>query len=238
MEKPLSDGQNRVKAPLVVRGFEEDGKVQADSPTASKSTFRIAFAVIANEGSKCETTDTKAGFLQGRRIERNVFVKPPREVIEDGIVWKLEKAAYGLDDASRHWYCSVREDLISFDCKQSEIDMALFQWYQDDQLKGIFLIYVDDFLFAGIDQFFGDVIDKITNKYQIGKHQNRSFTYVGLKVEESSSEIMISQNEYISEMKEIVIARTRQAQRQTCQMSPCCCSYDLYATKDSYQFQS
>ena len=110
-------------------------------------------------------------------------------------MWKLEKAAYGLDDASRHWYFSVREDLISFDCKQSEIDRALFRWYQDDQLKGIFLMHVDDFLFAGTDQFFRNVTDKITNKYKIGKRQDRSFTYVGLKVEESSSGIRISQNE-------------------------------------------
>ena len=64
------------------------------------------------------------------------------------------------------------------------------------------------------DQFFRNVIDKITNKYKIGKRQNRSFTYVGLKVEESSSGIRINQNEYISEMKEIPVARTtRQAQR-------------------------
>ena len=38
-EKPLSAGQKGVKAHLVVRGFEEDDKVQADSPTASKSVL-------------------------------------------------------------------------------------------------------------------------------------------------------------------------------------------------------
>ena len=38
-EKPLSDGQKGVKARLVARGFEEDDKVQADSPTAPKSTL-------------------------------------------------------------------------------------------------------------------------------------------------------------------------------------------------------
>ena len=124
--KPLSDEQKGVKAHLVVRGFDEDDKVQVDSPTASKSTLRTAFAVIANDGWKCETIDIKTAFLQGRTIERKVFVKPPREVREDGIVWKLEMAAYGLNDASRHWYFSVREDLISFDYKQSEIDKALF----------------------------------------------------------------------------------------------------------------
>ena len=93
-------------------------------------------------------------------------------------MWKLEKAVYGLDNASRHWYFSVREDLISFDCKQSEIDKALFRWYQDDQLKGIFLMHVDDFLFAGTDQFFRNVTDRITNKYKIGKCQNRLKFYI------------------------------------------------------------
>ena len=62
-------------------------------------------------------------------------------------------------------------------------------------------MHVDDFLIQKTDQFFKDVTDKITNKYKIGKRQNRSFTYVGLKVEESSSGIRISWNEYISEMK-------------------------------------
>ena len=61
--KTLSDGQKGVKACLIVRGFVEDDKVQADSPTTSKSTLRIAFAVIANEGWKCETIDIKAAFL-------------------------------------------------------------------------------------------------------------------------------------------------------------------------------
>ena len=70
-----------------------------------------------NKGWKCETNDIKAAFLKGRRIERDVLVRPRREVKEDDIVWKLEKAAYRLDDALRHWYFSVRVDLMSFDCK-------------------------------------------------------------------------------------------------------------------------
>ena len=72
---------------------------------------------------------------------------------------------------------------------------------------------MDDFLFAGTDQFFRDVIDKITNKYKIGKRQNRSITYVEIKVEESGSGMRISQNEYISETKEIPIASKIQVQR-------------------------
>ena len=113
-------------------------------------------------------------------------------------MWKLEKAAYGLGDALRHWYFSVRDHLISFDCKQSEIDKALFRWYQDDQLKGIFLMHVDYFMFAGTDQCFRNVIDKITNKYKIGKLKNRSLRmldqrWMNLAVELGSVRINIFQ---------------------------------------------
>lgn len=74
-------------------------------------------------------------------------------------------------------------------------------------------MHVDDFLLAGTDEFFRNVIDKITKKYKIGKRQNGSFMYVGLKVENTHDGIRVNQNEYISEMKEILITKARQSQR-------------------------
>ena len=47
-ERELSDGLNRVKARLVIRGFEVDEKGPVDSPTASKSLMKVFFAVCAN----------------------------------------------------------------------------------------------------------------------------------------------------------------------------------------------
>ena len=99
-EKVMPDGQKCVKARLVIRGFEEEDKGPVDSPTASKCSMRIFFAVSANNKWNCETIDIKAAFLQGKNIERDIYIKPPKEIKKDGIIWKLNKVAYGLCDAS------------------------------------------------------------------------------------------------------------------------------------------
>ena len=100
--KKITENEETVKARLVVRGFEEEDKIQSDSPTAAKSTLRLAMAIAASKGWSSETIDIKAAFLQGKQIEREIFVMPPKEIKEDGIIWKLNKTAYGLEDASRN----------------------------------------------------------------------------------------------------------------------------------------
>ena len=214
-EKTLPGGQKGVKARLVVRGFEEEEKVQSDSPTASKSTLRMVMAVIASEKWKCESIDIKAAFLQGKKIEREVYLHPPAEVKEDGIIWRLDKAAYGLGDASRNWYFSVRDELVRLGCKQSELDKALFRWYNNGNLEGIFVMHVDDFLFAGTQTFNKDVIDPIVSKYQVGRRQIDSFRYVGLQVSQNESGITVNQDEYGSELEEITITPKRKSDRSS-----------------------
>ena len=89
---------------LVVRGFEKENKVQNNSPTVTKSSLRVFFAITSNYKCKCETVDDKAAFLQGKRIERDVFVMPRFEAKKGSVIWKLEKVVCGLGDASRNWY--------------------------------------------------------------------------------------------------------------------------------------
>ena len=168
------------KARLVVRGFEEENSVQSDSPTASKATIRMVMAIAASKNWKCETIDTKAAFLQGKQLERNIFVMPPKEVRDDGVIWKLNKAAYGLVDASRNWFFSVKEDLLKLKCIQSELDKALFRLFRNGQLEGIFAMHVDDFLFAGSEEFNRTVIDPIADKYKVGRRLADHFKYVGI----------------------------------------------------------
>ena len=152
-------------------------------------------AIAANEGWTCETIDIKATFLQGKKLE--------------GVIRKLEKAAYGLDDASRNWYFSVRDELLKLKCKQSSLDKAVFQWTNHGKLEGIFVMHVDDFLYAGTKEFKRHVIDKIIQKYKVGRQINGSFRYVGLKIAQAKDNITIDQSEYIAEMEEIPVSPER-----------------------------
>ena len=101
-----------------------------------------------------ESVDIKAAFLQGRNISREIYVRPPREFAESGIIWKLKKVVYGLNDAARNWYISVTEELLKHGCKQSILDAALFRSYdKNGKLIGLLLMHVDDFLFSGTSEY-------------------------------------------------------------------------------------
>ena len=99
---------------------------------------------------------------------------------------------------------SLVKELISFGCKQSELDKASFRYYnQSGSLQGIVLIHVDDIMCAGGKEFESKVVQGIINKFKVGKHQRRSFKYVGIEVDHQAEGIRISQRQYIDEMCEI-----------------------------------
>ena len=67
----------------------------------------------------------KTAFLQGKLIERTVYVRPPKEA-QTNKVWKLRKCVYGLADASRYWYLKLREELIKLGATPAQLDQRIF----------------------------------------------------------------------------------------------------------------
>ena len=101
-EKEKHDGQKqKCKARLVARGFQESLKPQSDSPTASKESFKLLMAILANFGFKLASVDIRAAFLQSKILDRDVYIELPSDVKKPGVLWKLKKPLYGLDDSSR-----------------------------------------------------------------------------------------------------------------------------------------
>ena len=86
---------------MVARGFQEALKPQSDSPTAGKESFKLLMALLANFHFKLVLVDIRAAFLQSKVLDRDIFVEPPTDIKKQGIIWKLKKPLYGLDDASR-----------------------------------------------------------------------------------------------------------------------------------------
>ena len=91
MTEKVVDGLIVLKARLVARGFEEQDEIQADSPTARNETLRIFLAITSSLSWQCKTPDIKAAFLQGQEINREVYLKPPKEADAVGCVWRLKK---------------------------------------------------------------------------------------------------------------------------------------------------
>ena len=101
-QKEERDGmKSKIKSRLVVRGFQEDEEPRSDSPTLSKEAFKVMIAIAANENFTIRAMDVTNAFLQGKPLEREVFVEPPKDLKKPGVIWKLKKTVYGLYDGNR-----------------------------------------------------------------------------------------------------------------------------------------
>ena len=191
-------GDGLVKARLVARGFEEMLEDKKDAPTADKSSIRMFLTLSACNQWEIETIDIKSAFLQSHDLERDVFLKPPKIVRRPGVLWKIHKPIYGLDDAAKLWYNTVKEELISSGCKMLVLDHSVFAFYCENTQKliGLLLVHVDDFLFGGTAKFKKAIIQKILDKYQISKQSSQSFVYLGWNVVQDEEGISMDQREY------------------------------------------
>ena len=119
--------RTEVRARYVARGFEDDSTVQSDSPTFGKDALRIFLAVIASKNWTVKSTDIKSAFLQGKPIDRDIYLIPPKEAdTQAGNTWKLKRCLYGLNDAARQFYHIVTECLTSLGCEKSSIDPTFY----------------------------------------------------------------------------------------------------------------
>jgi len=157
--------------------------------------------------------DVASAFLQGNLMERELYLRPPKEVCPSNKIWRLKRCIYGLSDAPREWYNKVVEELVKLKGVRSLIDPAMFMWYNPaDELIGHLSCHVDDFQFTGTDQWKKDVIDVIKNKFNISAEHIGSFRYLGLDVKQTRSGITVDQKHYVETIEEIVLSSNRRKQ--------------------------
>ena len=196
-EKP--DG--RIKARFVTKGFQEEFSPPSDSPTSSRETVKIFLAIAANEGWQVECSDVSSAFLQSDNIDRDIFIQPPIERSKPGIVWKLVKPCYGLDDASRKWFISLKTTLINLGMTQSKRESCLFFYHKAGKFEGFVVFHVDDVLSAGSDDFKDSVMKPLREKYNFGKVERDSFVYTGLNIKQDEDmNITVDQTDFVEKL--------------------------------------
>ena len=80
------------------------------------------------------------------------------------------------------------------------LDNALF-FMRNTSLDGVFVVHVDDFIFAGNDLFHEMVVQAIIKSFQIGQVQENVFKYLGLNVTQCEGAIAIDQIEYVNSIE-------------------------------------
>lgn len=208
-------GENKdVRARLVARGFEEDLDVPIDSPTVNRCTMRMMLAVSVAKNWTVKATDIKSAFLQGSVLQRDVYLKPPKEAnVEDGVVWKLKRCLYGLNDAARKFYDSIVEELQQLGCKKSYYDPSLFSKVDNNVCSGILVSHIDDFLHAGDAAFDDSISKKLCRRFLSGKNVEADFKYTGYQIKQTQAGIILDQNEYVEGITVSALSAQRAMQK-------------------------
>ena len=194
-------GQRICKARLVARGFEEEGdNLKTDSPTCASEGMKVVLTLIMKEGWNVKTLDVKTAYLQGKKMERTCYLKPPKEAMTSE-VWKLNKVVYGLKDAARAWYDSLVGFLEELKGIRSQLDPTIFYWKEEGCLIGVLCTHVDDFIYGGNSQFEGSVMKILRTRLEIGLEQEKKFKYIGIEVEANHDTVSLSQAGYVQKMK-------------------------------------
>ena len=207
--RKIKGGKVVYKARLVARGFEEDSKfLRTDSPTCSKESLRLTLAIISCHSWKLHSLDVRSAFLQGTSLERNVFIKPPKEA-RSKFLWKMLKCPYGLADAGRLWYMKLKTELLKTGMILCKYDQALFTWFIDGKLSGVLAVHVDDILFGGEDTFYIQVISKLKSTFAVGLEEDTNLKYLGLQISQTKLGISVSTNCYANSLKSITVPENK-----------------------------
>ncbi len=142
-----------------------------------------------------------SAFLQGNQLDRDVYIKPPREANLPGKLWKLNKCLYGLKDASRQWYFKVLGKLNELGFQKSFCDKGVFFLIKDNKLIGFVALHVDDFLHAGSDHFNKVIMVKVLSIFKVGKSESGDFLYTGIRIRQDANHIKVDQEKYIKNVQ-------------------------------------
>ena len=199
----IKDGEVICKARLVARGFEEELEGwEKDAPTCNAETLKFCLSIINQKGWMCCTVDIKTAYLQGDKIQREVYVKPPAE-IENGVLWRLNKTVYGLQDAAKAWYKKVVSVVNELGGKKSKLEQNIFYWKdRNGDLVGILCVHVDDFCYGGSKNFQESVIEKMKNILKVGEQGREEFKYIGVNIKQGGKRIILEQKNYIENIQE------------------------------------
>ena len=92
----------------------------------------------------------------------------------------LQKALYGLKNSAKAWFDTYSEWLTSLGYKKSDYDECVWEYKNGDK-KIYIIVYVDDCLVIGDDDYINDFMKEIQKKYKI-RDLGEAGTFLGMEI--------------------------------------------------------
>nr|GEZ01937.1 ribonuclease H-like domain, reverse transcriptase, RNA-dependent DNA polymerase [Tanacetum cinerariifolium] len=188
------------KARLVAKGYIQEHGIDFEkvfAPVARMETIRLLLTIAANNKWKVHHLDVKSAFLHGD-LKKEVYVTQPEGSVEkqdQGKVYRLIKALYGLRQAPRAWNIKLDNTLKSLGFKKCALEQAIYTKTSKDSTL-LIGVYVDDLIITGtpkkeIDEFKA----QMEEKFEMSNLRLLAY-YLGIEVTQTNGDISIKQSAY------------------------------------------
>lgn len=193
----------RFKARLVAKGFRQIPGVDYNeifSPVVRMPTVRTMLALAAAKGWKLHHLDIDTAFLHGK-LQEPIYMEAPEGFEFGGKVLKLKKCIYGLKQAPKVWYDTLRSKFESQGFVISYSDNSMLVKSSKDD-KAFALIYVDDQILTGPDDDLNMQVKEEILKTFPGKDLGEAHFFVGMRLQRDFEKgtLKISQRTHIEDL--------------------------------------
>ncbi|KAM0018090.1 putative RNA-directed DNA polymerase [Helianthus debilis subsp. tardiflorus] len=164
-------------------------------------TVRLMLALAAYQGWEVHHLDVKSAFLHGD-LKEEVYVSQPEGFIKpgnEGKVYRLSKALYGLRQAPRAWNTKLDQTLKSLNLMKCTLESAIYTRTSEASTL-IVGVYVDDLIVTGTSKKEIDIFkSQMKNKFDMSDLGLLAY-YLGIEVIQAGGEIGIKQTGYINKI--------------------------------------
>ena len=193
---------DREKARVVAKGFCQSpwDVGETYSSVAKLSTVRALLSKAAVANYSIRQLDIGNAYLCADIASEHVFCSPPEGREREGYVMYLQKALYGLKNSAKAWADTFSTFLTKQGYKRSHYDECLWE-YKKGKKRLFIVVFVDDCLIIGDDEFIDDFMKNIKKEYKI-RDLGEAENFLGMEItrDRAKRTIKISQNKYITNM--------------------------------------
>jgi len=145
--------------------------------------------------------DVNNAFINGALTE-TVFMMQPlgfRDLFKPNHVYRLNKAIYGLKQASRAWYTTLKTAILHMGFHNSKADSSLFIYSNDSNLCYL-LVYVDDLVITGNNPtLVTTLIQQLGDMFSL-KDMGPLHFFLGAEVIPTKAGLFLTQHKYVREL--------------------------------------
>nr|GEW82899.1 ribonuclease H-like domain, reverse transcriptase, RNA-dependent DNA polymerase [Tanacetum cinerariifolium] len=192
------------KARLVAKGYIQQHVIDFEevfAPVARMETIRLLLAIAATNKWEVHHLDVKSAFLHGD-LKEEVYVTQPEGFIKEqdnGKVYRLIKALYGLRQAPRAWNIKLDNTLKSLDFKKCALEQAIYRKTSKDSTL-LIGVYVDDLIITGAPKKeIYKFKDQMEEKFKMSGLGLLAY-YLGIEVIQTNDDISLKQSAYASKI--------------------------------------